>query len=116
MSTNPPTGTDSSAANEQWNPPRGKIPSRWGSGEPTRKGVGKRWVDPDHPDANSIRIDKGNPNNSQPSQQVDHVIVRKDGKVIGRDGRPIQGSIKNNAVNVHIPLQEWLRWRKWYEP
>lgn len=113
--SNPTSSMIDNASNE-WKPPRGKIPSGWGKGKPTRKGVGYRWVDPNNPDANGVRIDKGNPNNSQPTQQVDHVLVRKDGKVIGKDGRPIDGSVKDSAVEAHIPLQEWLRWRKWYEP
>ena len=102
--------------NDIWNPPRDKIPDEWGAGKPARKAIGQRWVDPNNPKGNSVRIDKGNPNNSQPSQQVDHIVVIKDGNVIGRDGRPIQGSIKSNASSAHIPLEEWLKWRTWYEP
>lgn len=99
-----------------WNPSRGTIPDAWGSGEVTKKGVGRRWFDPNNPKANGVRIDQGNPNNSQPSQQVDHVVVRKDGKVIGRNGQQIQGKISDDPINAHIPLQEWLTWSKWYEP
>ena len=102
--------------NDIWNPPRGKIPDEWGDGKPARKAIGQRWVDLNNPKGNIVRIDKGNPNNSQPSQQVDHIVVIKDGNVIGRDGRPIQGSIKNNASSARIPLEEWLKWRTWYEP
>ena len=46
-------------------------------------------------------------------QQVDHVIVRSKGKVLGRDGNPINGSIMDDPVNAHIPLSEWLQWKEW---
>ncbi len=121
-SSNPPPepspepSPDQNGEQETWNAPRGDIPADWGDGEETNSGIGRRWVDPANKKGNGVRIDKGNSNNSQTTQQVDHVVVRKDGKVIGRDGQPIQGSIKNNAINAHIPLQEWLTWSKWYAP
>jgi len=93
----------------------GKVPAQWGPGNPNNKGVGQRWEDPTNP-GNGIRIDQGNPTHTFPSQQVDHVIVRVDGKVIGRDGMPINGSIKENAEMAHIPLEEWLRWTSWSYP
>jgi len=47
---------------------------------------------------------------------VDHVIVRYNGKVMGRDGRPIEGAIKENAEQAHIPLSEYQNWKSWYSP
>nr|WP_194946086.1 hypothetical protein [Mycolicibacterium malmesburyense]CRL75493.1 hypothetical alanine and proline rich protein [Mycolicibacterium malmesburyense] len=93
----------------------GKVPPQWRPGRPNNKGVGQRWEDPANP-GNGVRIDQGNPNHTLPSQQGDHVIVRVDGKVIGRDGVPINGSIKENAEMAHIPLEEWLRWSSWSHP
>ncbi|MFF2809615.1 pre-toxin TG domain-containing protein [Streptomyces sp. NPDC058000] len=55
----------------------------------TNKGVGYRWNDAK---GNGIRIDKGNLNNSQPYQQVDHVVINSGGKVLGRDGKPLAAS------------------------
>lgn len=91
-----------------------KFPSGWGN-KANKKGVGTRWQDPNNP-GNGVRIDQGNPNHSLPSQQVDHVIVRRDGQVIGRDGNPIQGSIKENAEQAHIPLSEYENWKSWNSP
>ncbi|MEV4113264.1 polymorphic toxin-type HINT domain-containing protein [Nonomuraea sp. NPDC049695] len=91
------------------------IPSEWGSGKPNKKGVGTRWQDPEN-QGNGVRIDRGNPDNPQPSQQVDHVVVRYNGRVIGRDGNPITGSIKDNFENAHIPFSEWSTWSTWYKP
>ncbi|WP_192816485.1 hypothetical protein [Cupriavidus basilensis] len=82
---------------------------------PNKKGVGFRWQDPKN-QGNGVRIDKGDPNVSQPTQQVDHVIVRSNGKVIGRDGKPIEGSIKYNAAQAHIPLSEYKKWKNWNSP
>ena len=92
-----------------------KLPDEWGDGQANKKGVGHRWQDPNDP-GSGVRIDQGNPNNSQPTQQVDHVIVRDGGKVIGCDGEPISGSIKNNPDQSHIPLKEWKQWKSWNHP
>lgn len=92
-----------------------KVPPEWGPGNPNKKGVGQRWEDPSN-QGNGIRIDQGNPNHSLPSQQQDHVIVRVNGQVIGRDGKPITGSIQDNAEMAHIPLEEWLKWTNWSHP
>ncbi|HEY1156924.1 MAG TPA: hypothetical protein VGE95_11615, partial [Arthrobacter sp.] len=97
--------------------PRGavkKIPEGW-AGKANKKGIGTRWQDPKN-SGNGVRIDKGNPKNPQPSQQQDHVVVRRNGKVIGRDGKPIKGSVKDDFDNAHIPYKEWKKWGKWYEP
>ncbi|MDA3647200.1 hypothetical protein LZ318_12935 [Saccharopolyspora indica] len=94
---------------------RDKIPGEWGRGSDNRKGIGHRWSDP-HNQGNGIRIDKGDPNSPSPSQRVDHVVVRHNGQVIGRDGRPISGSIKENAEQAHIPLSEWKQWWGWNAP
>jgi hypothetical protein len=94
---------------------RAKVPSTWGAGDPNRKKTGVRWEDPEN-QGNGIRIDKGDPNHQHPSQQVDHVIVRYQGTVRGLDGEPINGSIMQDPVNAHIPLQQWLNWRSWYHP
>ncbi|MGH9214607.1 MAG: RHS repeat domain-containing protein, partial [Acidimicrobiales bacterium] len=91
------------------------VPPEWGPGEPTRKGDGRRWTDPDDP-GNGVRIDPANPTSPQISQRVDHVVVRHNGQVIGRNGQPIQGSIAENALEAHIPLREWLTWSRWYAP
>ncbi len=93
-----------------------KIPEEWGEGEPNRKGEGRRWKDPEDEKGTGVRIDKGDPKNSQPSQQVDHVVVRDKGRVIGRSGRPIDGSIKDNPSEAHIPLSEWSKWSSWNKP
>ena len=99
-----------------WSPDTGgKLPESWGSGSPNKKGIGSRWQDPGNP-GSGVRIDQGNPNSPFPSQQVDHVIVRDNGKVIGRDGKPIRGSINEDPTNAHIPLSEWLNWSSWNTP
>jgi len=89
-----------------------QIPSKWGDGFPTKKGVGVRYVDPKNP-GNRVRIDKGRPESEFPTQQVDHVVVVRGGKVIGRDGKPIQTSIREDYERSHIPLKEWLNWTTW---
>ncbi|WP_459748298.1 hemagglutinin repeat-containing protein [Pseudomonas sp. 3A(2025)] len=91
-----------------------KFPESWAV-SPNKKGTGFRWQDPKNK-GNGVRIDKGEAHISQPTQQVDHVIVRSNGKVIGRDGKPVVGSIKDHAEEVHIPLSEYRKWEKWNSP
>ncbi len=104
----------------EWAPPKeaaDKVPKDWGSPKPNSKGTGERWLDPKNPNGNGVRIDKGDPKSPQPSQRVDHVIVRSGGKVIGPDGNPIPpgASIQDNP-QTHIPLQQWLKWQSWDHP
>jgi hypothetical protein len=106
------------AAKGAWSPGRtatSKVPSSWGSGLATKKGVGVRWTDPANK-GTGIWIDAGNPANSQVTQQVDHVIVGHDGQVIGRSGQPIKGSVADTAAEAHIPLSEWQTWSNWFSP
>ncbi|MGK4002230.1 RHS repeat-associated core domain-containing protein [Sorangium sp. So ce1036] len=100
-----------------WAPPAeasAKIPSSWGASKSTRKGVGVRWQDPKN-QGNGVRIDRGNLNNSQSLQQVDHVVVNSNGRIIGPDGKPIAGALSEHP-NAHIPLSQWLKWKSWNSP
>jgi fructose-specific component phosphotransferase system IIB-like protein len=92
------------------------FPAEWGEGLPNRRGVGLRWMDPANPSGNGVRIDHGDPSSPCECQRVDHVIIRHNGKVMGRDGKPIKGSINENAVNAHVPLSEYSTWSAWYKP
>ena len=92
-----------------------KMPSAWGEGVANVKGIGRRWVDPAAPKANGIRIDEGVSGSTWPSQRVDHVVVRSGGRVLGRDGKPIVGRLRDNP-GAHIPLSEWLGWSSWNIP
>lgn len=91
-----------------------KLPKDWGSGRANQKKTGTRWEDPDNP-GNGVRVDKGDPNSPNPSQRVDHVVVRQNGRVIGPDGQPISGPINANPSS-HIPLRDWLQWTNWWGP
>lgn len=93
---------------------RTSLPSSWGPGTPNAKGVGTRWFDPANK-GNGIRIDQGIPGSSFPSQQIDHVVVRSGGRVLGPDGKPIVGSLSQNP-QAHIPLSDWLTWSSWSTP
>lgn len=98
---------------------RRQVPSEWGEGGPNKKeNAGWRWFDPKRPDADRIRIDRAVPDSDYSSQRVDHVIVQRNGRVVGRDGKPLQGTgrIKDDPINAHIPLSQWLTWRTWYAP
>jgi RHS repeat-associated protein len=92
-----------------------KVPSSWGSATATKKGVGVRWSDPANPKGSGIRIDQGDPALPNPSQRVDHVVVRSEGKILGPDGNPIPGPLKDHP-EAHIPLDVWKNWKTWNRP
>jgi hypothetical protein len=92
-----------------------QVPKNWGAGLANNKGIGTRWTDPVNPKGNGIRIDEGIPGSSWPSQQVDHVVVRSNGRILGPDGNPIVGSLAQNP-QAHIPLSDWLKWSNWNKP
>lgn len=92
-----------------------RFPERFGLGRDGKKAGAWRWEDP-LDQGNAVRIDPGNPSSKFPIQQVDHVIVRSKGTVIGRDGKPINGSTDSDPVNAHIPLSDHARWRSWNAP
>ena len=107
-------------SDEKWKPPQeaqDKVPKKWGEGQQNKKKLGWRWRDPENK-GNGIRIDKGDLIASRPSQQVDHVRIDKEGKVIGRNGQPIEETLQfpnpSNTEKAHIPLSEWLKWKTWY--
>jgi RHS repeat-associated protein len=113
------TNESSDADDCPWTVPQGaldKIPSTWGQGVPNSKAIGTKWKDPENPKGNIIRIDKGNPKSSFPTQQVDHVVIISGGVVIGMDGNPINGTIKQYPVESHIPLTDWSNWSSWNKP
>ncbi len=93
-----------------------KIPDHWPPPTDTRKeGEGIRFFGPNR-NREGVRIDNAVPNSPYPSQRVPHVVVRDGGRVIGRDGKPISGSIKDDYWNAHIPLSEWITWSQWNKP
>lgn len=98
-----------------------KIPQEWvlkpnkKSAQPGRKEKpGVRWIDPNN-DGNRVRVDRGDPDHTNTTQQIDHVFVGYGGAVRGRDGKPIEGRVKGNE-DAHIPLTEYLNWKTWYAP
>lgn len=128
----PPTGSEQRRLNRDKNRPKpgtpavprppfiprevvDRLPKEWGDGFQTRSDGGWRWFDPKD-EGTGVRFDPGNPAVTQPTQRVDHVVVRVKGRVIGRDGKPISGGLASDPVNGHIPLSDYRTWSTWDHP
>lgn len=95
-------GADSISALEQG---AAKVPREWGEGIANSKGAGTRWFDPAAPQTNGVRIDAGTPGSSLASQQVDHVVVRSGGRILGLAGRQAHNwSPSRQPTSAHPPI------------
>ncbi|MGH3708600.1 MAG: polymorphic toxin type 17 domain-containing protein [Pseudonocardiaceae bacterium] len=92
-----------------------KIPGSW-KGQEIDKGPGTQWKDPANPSGNHVRIDRGDPNNSQEYQKVDHVVIFSNGSYVGRDGQLLKGKTLKEVPEAHIPLSEYRKWKSWDKP
>ncbi|WP_375333419.1 hypothetical protein [Candidatus Tisiphia endosymbiont of Xenochironomus xenolabis] len=64
-----------------------KVPGEFGVAIPNKKNIGLRWQMQDKDGMHNIRIDKADLLSDYPIQQVDHVIVSYNGKVIDYTGK-----------------------------
>lgn len=101
-----------------------KIPKHW-TDKPNKKAMkngvfakdGWRWEEPGSKGGQTVRLDRGDPNNSQETQQVDHVRINSGGKMVGRDGTLYATeAAKQVPKEVHIPYTEWITWSAWNKP
>jgi hypothetical protein len=90
-----------------------KFPPEFGPAELTVKDGGVRWaIGPAHKSPGGVRIDPARTTGFE-SQRVPHVVVRSNGRVIGRNGEPLPNG---NSAEAHIPLEEYKTWRTWNHP
>jgi len=64
---------------------------------------GTIFHDPANPKANSVRVEPGNPNSSNPGQQSPYVKEVRNGKIIDKNGN----EVKNRTQESHIPNEEY---------
>lgn len=75
------------------------IPKNWNVIDPGRgRREGLKFQDPNNTH-NNVRIMKGDPNSSNPGQQKDYMVVRKNGATLDANGNPT-----NDPVDYHIPV------------
>ncbi|MFW0777116.1 MAG: phage minor head protein [Rickettsiales bacterium] len=78
------------------------VPEDWVK-RPTKKGDGVIYEQPGSKGATYIKIQKGNPNSSNPGQRVDNVRWTKDGKSLDKNGNVVPRSSRES----HIPFEEF---------
>jgi len=79
-----------------------QVPPDW-TVTSAKKGNGTRFIDPQNPKSNNVRVMQGNSNSPNPSQQVDYVKHTKNGTSVDKNGNPTQ----NNTPEAHIPKEEF---------
>lgn len=107
---------NASATNAQWlgqiHPTvQNKIPKQLGQATPADK-IGLKWNDNK---GNSVRVMRGDQSSQYPYQRRDYVRISSNGRAIGPDGKPRSGRADKNP-EVHIPLEDWLKWKTWDHP
>jgi SPP1 gp7 family putative phage head morphogenesis protein len=80
--------------------PRG-VPKDWKK-VPSKKKEGYKYVDPKNKH-NDVRVQRGNRDVSNPSQQNDYVKWKKEGKWLDKNGKVVKGE----SPESHIPLDEF---------
>ncbi len=78
------------------------VPEDW-ERRPAKKGKGIVYEKPGSKGSTYVKIQKGNPNSSQPGQRVDNVRWVKDGKSLDRNGNVVP----RNSEESHIPLEKF---------
>ncbi len=77
------------------------VPKDWVQ-KPSDKGEGTKYVDPKNIH-NEVRIQKGKPEVSNPSQQQDYIKWKLDGQWLDKNGNPVSGS----SPESHIPVEQF---------
>ena len=87
-------------AQQEFTKPEG-VPDEWVA-KPSDKGIGQKYVDPNN-SGNDIRIQKGNPNSSNPAQRQNYVKWKRNGQWLDKNGNPVS----RDAPESHIPFEEF---------
>jgi SPP1 gp7 family putative phage head morphogenesis protein len=77
------------------------VPKDWVK-MPSNKGGGYKYVKPGTKGNTDVRVQKGDPNRTNPLQKQDYVRWKKDGKWLDKYGKP-----STDEVETHIPLDEF---------
>jgi hypothetical protein len=78
------------------------IPKHW-EASLSNKGEGVRYRDPKNIQ-NEVRVQKGNPNSSNPAQQKDYVKWKKQGKFLDKNGNQLPNG---DVREAHIPIDKF---------
>jgi RHS repeat-associated protein len=85
------------------------IPKEWEI-RPAKKDEGVRFLDPENPQENNIRVMPGRSDSEFPNSQNPYVIRYKNGSPVGADGKVIpnpSGTQQNKAEEIHVPLEKF---------
>ena len=104
----------SKPSDPNWKPGPGliaRVPNGWIGPDISDKNS-RRWFDRTNK-GNSLRMDGGNPSHTLPSQQVDHIVIQCNGRLLTHAGIPSVHPKPRTDPDVHIPATDWLTWGNW---
>ena len=77
------------------------VPKSWAADKPSG-GPGTMYRNPENPQHDTVRAVPGRPENSQPGQQVDHVVRTANGKRYGEANTPVPSKSQESHVPAEI--------------
>ncbi|MBS0224341.1 MAG: hypothetical protein JSR91_26775 [Proteobacteria bacterium] len=84
--------------------PKG-IPDEW-IAKPSKKQGGMRYFNPKNAH-DQVRVMPGNPKSPNPFQQRPYIVDRNNGRVMDRNGQPIEGANPEKSPDAHIPYEDY---------
>jgi RHS repeat-associated protein len=79
------------------------IPSNWIE-KPSKRGDGKRYIDPSNPSGNNVRVMQGDPNSPYPNSRTPYVKWTRNGASVDKNGNPVS----YDSPDAHIPLKDFI--------
>jgi hypothetical protein len=79
-----------------------QIPEGW-EAKTANKGNGTKFLDPDNPNGNNVRVQGGNPDSPNPAQQEPYVKQMSNGKMVDVNGNQVDPK----SAESHLPKQDF---------
>jgi hypothetical protein len=79
-----------------------QVPSNWNKAT-SKNGQGTKFVDPNNPNGNNVRVQGGNPYSPNPAQQKPYVKETRNGKTVDVNGKQVD----SKSAESHVPKEKY---------